>query len=356
MKYLLCNMKNRKSATIFLIFGIFVGVSILSFNISYTEALKNRNKISSLNESNYSLFTIVSTKQLNTIEKYILDLSSKSYVNLSIPNSKHKNESYTLVGVGFTNSIIYKPDIVNGSFFSKEQANSNEKIAIVGRRFENKIYKKNNNEYIKIDNEEFKVIGINKTINDINSIFIPIKVFLNMYSNEEIMNVKILAINKLIEQQLYYKNIVSMMTKDSVLIDFKSEAYNLSNYILTFISFLILIIAIINIINFTVFWIAQRKKEIAIRKVVGATNSDIRKLIFSEILVLSFIALISSIIVQSIIYFIVNKLLILDFYLSISLKNLFFSSLISMLIAIISSIPPYIKSTQIQPAVILKGE
>ena len=356
MNYLLYNFKVRKYPTIFLIFGIFISISILSFNISYTESLKNKDKILSLQESDYSLFTIGSTKQLNTIENHILNLSDKSYVNLSIPVSTTKNKDYTLVGVRFSDLQTYKPDIVNGSFFSKNQSNSNEKIAIVGSLLKKQIYKRNKTQYIKIKNEEFRVIGINKTINDINSIFIPMKTFFHMYGTEQIINIKILAANKLIKEQSYYKNIIKMMSEDSSLIDLKSESYNLSNYILTFISFLILIIAIINTINFTAFWIDERKKEIAIRKTVGATNSDIKKLIFDEILALSFTALILSIIVQSIIYFIINKLLILDFYLSISLKNLFLSSIVSIFISVISSLPAYTKSTKIEPAVILKEE
>lgn len=347
------NIKNRKTSTIFLILGVMVGISILSFDISYTNALKNKDKIVGVKNSDYSFFTALSTKKISALDKNIFSMKN-TYISLSIPYYDSYGET-KLVGITFDNSNVYSTK-VKGSFFSKNQVTSEENLAVIGNKLKKHTYKRNSKSYIKVKDMEFEVIGISENYNDFNSIFLPIKVFTNLNNNEEIYNIKFLAISKNIDEPKVLDIVTRSLENNVKSINLKSSIYTPSSTALILSGIIAISIAIINIINFTVFWVSQRKKEIALRKTVGATDNDIRILLLRELIVLAIIAVVLSLFVQALIYYIVNNLFSLGFYLSISVMNLIISLITAIVIAVISSIPSYVEATKIQPAITLKEE
>lgn len=102
---------------------------------------------------------------------------------------------------------------------------------------------------------------------------------------------------------------------------------------------LILVVTVINESNLISLWILKRKKEIVIKKALGATNFIISKEILIETLLLSFISVIIALVIQYVVQIKLNE--ILDNYeLKVTLINFIISIIISIIIAICTSLIP----------------
>nr|WP_243277953.1 ABC transporter permease [Clostridium yunnanense] len=337
-----------------MIFGIFIGITVLSFNISYIQALKNQNSIQNVDSEKISKIIIPSSSELSLLSDYLLDIKDKSYTEVSLRKSI-KDREYSLKGIYYTKDYTDK-NVLGNKKFSSAQADSTDQVAIVGMKLKNYIYKRDGNEYISLDSTEFRVVGINELPFNGTSIIIPLKTFLKLQGNQNIMDMTFLMISDNINKYSLEQDFQRLSNINGGVIDLTSEQYNFSNGVLNVITFIIIVIAIINVMNFTVLWISERTKEIALRKTVGATNKDIRNLIFNEILALSIVALVISIGFQAIMYRIINNMGSLEIYLQISIKNLIASFIVSYTISLLSTIPLYFKASEISPAIVLKEE
>ncbi|GFZ32669.1 membrane protein [Clostridium zeae] len=346
--------KRKKLATAFLIFGIFIGITVLSFNISYMQALKNQNSIQNVDTEKISKIIIPSSSELSLLSEYLLDIKDKSYTEVSLKRSI-KDKEYNLKGIYYTNDYTDK-NVLGNKKFSFAQVDSTNQIAIVGMKLKNYIYKRDGNEYISLDGSEFSVIGVNELPFNGNSINIPLKTFLKLQGNQNIMDMTFLMISDSISKYSLDQDFQKLLNINGGVIDLTSEQYNVSSGVLNVITFIIIVIAIINVMNFTVLWISERTKEIALRKTVGATNKDIRNLIFNEILALSIVALVISIVFQAIMYRIINSMGSLEIYLQLSIKNIVVSFIVSFLISLLATIPLYFKASEISPVIVLKEE
>lgn len=56
MKYILNNLKKRPTAVMFLVLGIWIGITILLISISYVEGMGNRGRPLNLRDSKYAKF------------------------------------------------------------------------------------------------------------------------------------------------------------------------------------------------------------------------------------------------------------------------------------------------------------
>jgi len=104
------------------------------------------------------------------------------------------------------------------------------------------------------------------------------------------------------------------------------------------VSGLVFVVAIVNIFAMTLFWIIDRRKEIAVRKVLGFTNEDVIKQILKEMFVISTLAMLLAFLLQCLINIIINKALKMD--MTIKMNNLIISFAVIIISVFITSIIP----------------
>ncbi|MFC2133714.1 ABC transporter permease [Bacteroidota bacterium] len=128
-------------------------------------------------------------------------------------------------------------------------------------------------------------------------------------------------------------------------------------YIFAGVAFMVLLIACINFMNLSTARSALRAKEIGMRKVIGANRNDVVKQFFSESVILSFIALIISIMVVYVLLPAFNEIaetqLVFNPVQNPSLMGGLI--LIAFITGIISGIYPSLYLSSFQPVTILKN-
>lgn len=355
MKNLLVQFKHRRNSIIFLILGFMIGIFIISFGISYIDGMNNVGKIEGLKENDYINLNINSSKKLIDLSKVLINLKIDKeiviYKGINLYGVKGN-----LCGTLYDSALPYQPRIKKGNFLSASQSNSNGMLAVIGKMYKKDLYKKGTDYYIIINHCEYKVIGITSSSQDGNKIYIPYKAFMKIYGQSLISNF-MLSIRKIdLNNNAVMNELYSNLNSTDVITNLNNGDMNYSYSSFFILGFAVLIIASINIISFTSFWIIDRKKEIALRKTTGATNKDIREQIFSEILSISLIALILALILQYIVCFFLNQKQLIEFYIYTSYRSIMIAFATALILSFIASFPPYIISTKIQPAIILKEE
>ena len=115
------------------------------------------------------------------------------------------------------------------------------------------------------------------------------------------------------------------------------------------------IIALINCINVSYLWIFLKRKEISLRKALGASNLNLFAYIFSQLIVCAVLAALCSIFFQLLLSKL--SLIILNFtsyYISYSFSHLLIAILITLGIALMTSLIPLLHILRIEPAKALK--
>lgn len=347
--------KDHMMAAIFLIVGIWIGISIISFNIIYTDSYRNQNKIKGLKDDEYSRFNIFSNRKFSDIEVKLKENYLDRNFYLISKKIGGENSSYTVQGVSIGNSK-YKPEL-KGRFFNANDIEKNLNVAIIGSKLKDKTYKKNGLEYIAIKDTNYEVIGTTDSSIFMKSVIIPINKFLETNNDRSLSDFDWMFLEKSFPTGAFSDILLSNIDSGYIITDEKKcEGMPNSSVFLIIISIATLAVGIINIINFTRMWIEERRHEIALRKVVGATNLMIRRMLFRDFLTLVFAAFVLSLLTNGIITYVINKLYILEFHLNFSVTSIALSSLIALGISIITAIPSYKQATNIEPAIILKEE
>ncbi len=127
--------------------------------------------------------------------------------------------------------------------------------------------------------------------------------------------------------------------------------------VFSIIAILILVIACINFVNLTIAKTKTREKEIAIRKVVGARRSSIRKQFFGETLIIVLIALFLALFLTRLFLPSFNTLTGEDISLApFNLELLFLILGVMVFTAFVSGIYPSFYLSVLEPVLILKGK
>ena len=236
----------------------------------------------------------------------------------------------------------WRPNIINGRYLTKEESLSNKKIAVIGNTIYKTLFKDrkfSQDMKINIYETEYEVVGVigrTKRYSPQNAqIVIPYENYFSL--NKEDADPSNILIN-----------ISGAEPLDTSSIDENLDKVNKPVYIndikiplklILVVGILLLVVTILNEGNMFTLWIINRKKEISIKKALGATNLII---IISTVVESIIISLISSIISLAIQYFIDIKLnsILMDYELRITWLNYIVAISISIVIAIISSLIP----------------
>ncbi|MGE5627068.1 MAG: ABC transporter permease [Solirubrobacterales bacterium] len=382
--------KRNLLAVILLVIGYTLGIITLSVGISGINDTRNYllDQTSGNPENIYSVTAIsgedssFSFDNVNRIVSGIsndLEIQVGNFGKVNI-NGNYNNDALLVAIINQKKSDWHVP-ITNGKYFSVAQCKGNEKVAIIGKELEKKLFPSgmDKNSTIDIYGEKYNVIGIvgreNRETQWDYVVYIPFNT-LPSYIKEN-FNVGVnkssnlsLAVRKRSNENIDMKAVVEKHFKDilkndeSLNLNFDkvvgrdSDNSSLLNSIVgtVVISGIMLIMCIINVINLSIFWILSRKREISVRKALGATDYVIIKSEVAEMCGLAIISAFLAISIQSILLIFCNRYLInMGISIEVSLSNWLIVIFTSIICGVISSVKPVLETLKIQPAEALKS-
>lgn len=392
---ILKNYKKNIISIIFLIIGYFIGILSLSVGISIIKDVREYSLDSTSGNTNDIVISYIDFKNLdsnfsNALNNIINDLSNDVEIQVINLNDIYINNNDNYKATIVPTLTNYKSDwhvpILQGNYFSTKDYNSNNNVVILGKDLANELFPNgiNSNSKINIIDKTYTVIGVcgrmyRQTQWD-SAIYIPFNSYpeiLNAnFSDKSIENQQEneYSLSLFLRKSKNHNLDLESLVKNTFDEELKNSGYQYSvdfeyiesrdnssffNSILgtTLISGMILIIVIINVINLSLFWIFNRKKEICIKKLLGATDFTI---IISLILETTIIALFSAIL-AIIVQFIISKIFLnylISFGIScnISLSNFIICFCIAIICGFVSSLIPVKEMLKMQPIQALKSE
>ncbi|WP_252238767.1 ABC transporter permease [Clostridium sp. VAP51] len=346
-------MKNYRLILIILT-GLILGILAISIGLSFFEDSLNFSKEMSNGDSPisetliYNPSTTNSIEALNSLNTILINLNTNYQVSVGsiaypIDRNASLSDAPSIVPILYNTNVKWKPNLIYGRYLTKDESLSDDKIAVIGYDiYENLFHNKDiySNMTINIYGEDYTVIGVvgrTKRYAPQNSqIEIPYKNYFTMYNEEPDVNsipIFITGNNKF--------NIDIINSSELTLLDkpIYTNDIRIPIKLVFVIGILILLTTTINESNLFSFWIQSRRKEIAIKKALGATNTTIISEILTETISLSIISVLISLILQNIICIKLNNVLN-NYELNITFINFIVSIVISLLISIFTSIIP----------------
>ena len=261
---------------------------------------------------------------------------------------------YSGYGIYFNYEFKNNYNVLKGRFFEKEDFLKGEKLAVIGKGREEEIINKDNDEYILIAGEYYKVIGIigdkKKKVSYDDNIYVNLDSLIredNSYLTGSFnidSNSKSKKVVEEIKSQIKDLEIYEADNNGDIYSYYNEEVLPSSiRFIVTILLTLILSTSIV-----TELWIKSRKKEIGIKRALGATKFRISINIIFDLLKISTISyIIGYLIYLSFTYFIYGYP---HFYL-ISMIIVFGIITVS---ALLVSIVPIIKMNKMEPKEIMR--
>lgn len=157
---------------------------------------------------------------------------------------------------------------------------------------------KNDKKYIKIEGEEFEVVGLigRKTLSYWGlRIFIPVNSLPNDIYNSDYESIGLYYPKDMLKQKNYFYDLKSNSSDkniESIKVNELSEEEGIASRVFSnnkpiYISLLFsILLAVISILIFSTFWADSLKKNIAIKKILGADNLYIFKQLIYQMLIL----------------------------------------------------------------------
>lgn len=349
----------RISTIIFFIFSYAFTILTFSVGISAINSQKlkvkkssgeyNKNLIFQLNED--------ATEEEVLNKEEILNILEKEKVSTILKRSQNKGnivETYAI-----TNGELYKEDMKKGEYFTKEDFKSDKKEAVFSNTFAGtKELELNDNGMVnKVKFNEERVSYEKEP-----KVTVPVKIFEKFQKgidfNDPTMTVVINGekedLNKTINNlNTYLKNNTknfSLKVYDYIIYDREAEWNALLRT-----TALIIFVTLINSIGIAFLWIESRKKEIILRKVVGANNLDVGVIFFKELFRIAIVAMVIALILQYMLSTITDGY-VLDMNIKMSFSNVVSSFFITMGATLVTSIPFFVYLTRIQPVEMLREE
>ncbi|MGN0550841.1 MAG: ABC transporter permease [Acutalibacteraceae bacterium] len=379
MKLIISRIKQSPLLSGLLIFGLVTSILLISVGTSFVANLfyghKAKDDAAPPNGELYSIsFSDLKDSDNLPINQLFSQIDEKTglfvnYLMFHIDGTE-VNSYRKASGEYFLDENVWHFPIVKGDYYTADDVKNGNKVVLIGSSLEKYTYEKNDKEYIKIEGDEYCVVGIIGFENQASPwdgrIVMPYTALPQSY-----FDVTLKKQHETISFIIYnedgdYSGAEDYITNqgEKIFSDFNLEdvgpivsdnvlklvATNPDNLII--VALVGYIITVIYAINITVFWMEKRKYEISVRKAFGFTNGSIMKMIFSEMTGFAFIAFVFAVLLQLVLNFIIGSMV--DYTLKIYLSNLAVGLIVVFITAIVTSIVPVIKAIKVQPAEALK--
>ena len=320
MKNIKRHIKAHPIAIILIIVSYIISILFISIGISFLNENKEAKLDNHTGDIEKQLMISIKINEDFEVDRFIDYLIEDTYdYDIKLSSSvKIGNENIVIIGHKYKNKPYWKPNLLSGSYFNNKKYND-ENIAIIGKDLEPSCFFKDDKKYISINEEKYLVVGVmgreKREVIYNKMIYIPINYMTSDLLNNSIINneINLLITSRKeitqLDKELIIEGINSKfnnITISNLDNDYEYSDGALINMVL--ISSLIFIVSIVNVMAMTLFWIMDRRKEIAVRKVLGFENKDIFNLIINEMITIGGLSIAFSMIIQSILNIILNNL------------------------------------------------
>ncbi|WP_160677554.1 ABC transporter permease [Clostridium sp. C8-1-8] len=349
--------------------GLISGVQkkIFEFNQSNFGKLESRTAMYLYNKTNgkYDTNTLNLLRFLGkTAEVDILRLDNEELRN------GNKVSEGEVVPFYYENKPDWQPALYSGRFITPKECKNNDKKLLLGIGLAEDL-KLKTGDFVSFYGMDYEVVGIlGKMYMDTNfdrAVYIPIGSITDTYTTK--LNQQVISRSG--EESQLNINILYRVNENNVkrLIDSAGKKFNSdfkydiqpnvdlkvsSDDVLVdvvVVSLPLLIVALINIISISIFWIDGRKKEISIKKALGANDRYIKQSIEKDMLLVAVISSLISVFVQSVLFKVVEPVVNkYRFTFNLSWLNLCVSLLLALFIGYIASLIPVKKTLEMNPA------
>jgi len=319
-KALLLNKVRSFLTMLGVIIGVFAVISLVSLVGGVQEYV-----VSSFEDLGSNLIFIVNGKiemgqrqtagsalvSTNLKEKHVdmIKSTAEDYVDYITPQSqtyqtiKYKTEEYflLLLGVNYEANDIFNSSIEKGRYFNRVEQENSSRVVVLGNNLGKKFFGEENpiGKKIKINGKSYEVVGLlaKKSPNYDESVILPYTTVMDEFSATGITSIVVkvkdnvdleqaqqqikLALLKDLKEDKF-----TVMTQEDILESIQN-ILNMLTIALASISGISLLVGGIGIMNIMLVSVAERTKEIGLRKALGATSSDIKNQFMAEAILIS---------------------------------------------------------------------
>jgi len=319
-KALLLNKVRSFLTMLGVIIGVFAVISLVSLVGGVQEYV-----VSSFEDLGSNLIFVVNGKiemgqrqtagsalvSTNLKEKHVdmIKSTAEDYVDYITPQSqtyqtiKYKTEEYflLLLGVNYEANDIFNSSIEKGRYFNRVEQENSSRVVVLGNNLGKKFFGEENpiGKKIKINGKSYEVVGLlaKKSLNYDESVILPYTTVMDEFSATGITSIVVkvkdnvdleqaqqqikLALLKDLKEDKF-----TVMTQEDILESIQN-ILNMLTIALASISGISLLVGGIGIMNIMLVSVAERTKEIGLRKALGATSSDIKNQFMAEAILIS---------------------------------------------------------------------
>ncbi|MFA9397693.1 MAG: ABC transporter permease [Clostridiaceae bacterium] len=393
LKRFLFSCKKKGATLVIAIFGYFLCITIMSIMINQVilyNKIWNNAKMGKV--SNY-VFAVVTSNLKEEFDGDPMDMineyAKKGKVDIiglgeSDILSKDNNAKVQVIPTLFYKKTDWTPALIKGRYLTPEESIKGTPVVVIGKNIANDL-KVDIGDTVEFYDMKYKVIGVMgfKYANQLSDsgkwddVFVislnglP-ENYLNIFKEKTIKTQqngkKYLGYRMIFRIKAnQFEEVTNQINNDSnnksvEISNTQSNQYGETSVFMDvkktiYIAIPIIFVALFNVINISLFWIMDRKKEITIKKCIGATNKLMIKTMRIELMSIGIVATILSFLVQKLLE---NKLELFLNKFELSLQFSWVSFVISILMALgigyLTTILPARKILSMEPAEALRYE
>lgn len=362
-QYILAQWKEHKATIVLIITGFFVANIILSIGVTLSQRQFEYYQDGMLGNPEDQVIIDFTEKDNVKLWNHFTNLKQIGEIQIlnidAVPvKSKEKEVNIHPVPVWFEKQEDWHIPIIDGRYLSVKDIEEVDQTVVLGKGAAEELGVKED-EKIRIGKEEYTVVGITgRTYRETqwdDVMYLPCEHFFREnpeYLPEDVAILLKSGKEKFIQQ--YQKGQWGATSLQKTM-QYKEVSENmdmsgLQNAItLTVISSVsVFIIAIVNISNLMLYWVLERKKTYGIIKALGGHNRYIFKMIFIEVLILTWVSSLLALGVQEILHLFFTSL-----PLELTIMNAGAAVLSAFVTGGIAALIPAVRAMKLQPVKIL---
>ncbi len=373
------NIISNKLRSFLTMLGIIIGISSVIILVGFTQGA-SEDISSSLQDLGANVLTVniynddseslnykdLKDEQFNFVEDVVMTNSSR--VNAKANDT---SSTYTFMGVTPNYLEVQKLSISQGRNIADLDIDKSSNVALIGSDVAQTLFSNSNpvGEKILLNSSYYTVVGVlgsgsSSSTDTDSSVIVPITSYaktcgddtvstIYFVGSEDIKNTSMIermATNQL--GKIISTDNIEVVTQETIA-STVSEVDTMTQLLIVLVGAISLIVSGIGVMNIMIVSVAERTREIGVRKAIGATDFDILKQFLIEAILLTTFGGILGV-VFGLLFKLVSKGIGISFI--INFKVVFIALLFSVLIGIIFGIIPAVRASKLRPIEALKYE